>query len=252
MRSDRLRQLTSAAFATTILIMGCTSGPRERYRHEYTLSPGQEYHAGLASALLVPINYLNGDPIGDLAFVDQTVTNLIAARLESKGIEVERVDPLRFHTIATEVYRMLEVERKSGESGHASDGVGFGDGIPEILARLEESPDLVVVSNIVLRTGEWTGTRTFVWDGVRRRDSTGGNIEWSGTGTAASVQVIVYSNDGARLFSGFGGLDLVFQPNMSKAVMEIRESLLEDERNLQEGVCVAFYPWFGLEEICQR
>jgi hypothetical protein len=252
MRSDRLRTIASAALATAILILGCASGPRERYRHEYTLSPGQEHHAGLASALLVPINYLNDDPVRDLAVADQSVANLIAARLESKGIEVERVDPHRFHTVASGVHRALNAERKSGEADAASDGVGFGDAIPEILAQLEESPDLVIVPNIVIRTGEWIGTRTLVWDGVRRRDSTGGNIDWSGTGTAASVQVIVYSKDGTHLFSGFGGLDLVFQLNMSKEIMEIREPLLRDERNLREGVCVAFYPWFGLEEICRR
>ena len=110
----------------------------------------------------------------------------------------------------------------------------------------------MIVPNIVIRTGEWW-MRTLVWDGVRRRDSSGGGgIDWGGTFKAASLQVIVFSKDGTRVFSGFGGLDLMFQLNMSKQIMEIREELLQDERNLREGVCIAFDPDFGLEESCSR
>ncbi|MBY0401356.1 hypothetical protein K2X89_13740 [Myxococcota bacterium] len=246
-----------AAFALLLAFgaasfIACGGGPRVRYRHEYNLAPGQQHHAGLAKALLVPLDYTNTEPVKGLNVSNDRIAALIVAHLESKGIQVERVDPARFRAIADQALRDVQAERKAGVSGVVSARIEFGDVVPRVLEKLETKPDLVVSGNVVMRTGEWNGGRTLVWDGVRRRDRTAGSMSWTGQSSAASLEIAVYAQDGKRLFSGYGGLDHVFQFNLQKKIMEIRENLLQDEENLAEGICVAFYPYFGMDEHCIR
>ena len=65
MAANRIRKVASIAFALTTcialvaLVVSCGGGPRIRYRHEFSLAPGQQHHAGLAKALLIPLNYTN-------------------------------------------------------------------------------------------------------------------------------------------------------------------------------------------------
>ncbi len=237
--------------ALALLLVGC-GGPLMRYRHEHSLSPGKEFHAGLETALVIPVNYLNDDPVRGLEVADQRLMDSIVRHLESKGIEVERAEAAKFRKTADAIYRAILAERKSGESDVVSAGVKFEDALPKILEKLDASPDLVISPNTLMRTAEWNGTRTLVWDGVRRRDDSAGAYNWTGTSNAASLQALVYSGSGERVFVGYGGLDLVFQFNSTKKIMEIRENLLADQRNIDEGVCIAFYPYFGLEESCAR
>lgn len=255
MPGKRIRSAASIALAWTTciaLVAACAGGPRLRYRHEFSLAPGQQHHAGLAKALLVPLDHTNADPIKGLDVSNEKIASLIVAHFESKGIAVERVDPVRFRRIADEAHRAEQIDRKSGASGVVSSEVTIGDLVPRILEKLDSRADLVVDANVVLRTGEWNGGRALIWDGVRRRDRTAGQISWSGTTQAASLEVAVHSADGTRVFSGYGGLDLVYQFNLQEKIMEVRPILLQDEQHLAEGICVAFYPYFGVESSCHR
>ncbi|MBK7950988.1 MAG: hypothetical protein IPK00_20060 [Deltaproteobacteria bacterium] len=258
MATMRIRSVASfVSMLTTCIALvafaaGCGGGPRLRYRHEFSLAPGQQHHAGLAKALLIPLDYANSEPIKGLNVSNEKIAALIVTHLESKGITVERIDPARFRDVADEAYRAVLAERKAGASGVVSSRIELGDVVPRIVEKLETRSDLVVSANVVMRTGEWNGGSTLVWDGVRRRDRTAGAGATTGTSPGSSLEVALHAPDGARVFSGYGGLDLVFQFNLQKKIMEIRPTLLQDESNLAEGVCVAFYPYFGMEEYCNR
>lgn len=252
MRPGANRRFAMIVFLPIALIVACASGPRIRHRHEYTLAPGQEHPAAASNVLLIPIDAANPKPIKGLDVAYERITATIVSHLQSKGITVEQVDRARFHAATDEAHRSIQASRMTGAAGTVSATVEFSDIVPELLERLELKSDRVISTNLVMRAGEWNGGSTMVWDGVRRRDRTAGTLAMTGTGTAASLQVSVYSSDGARVFSGVGGLDHVFQFNLQKKIMEIREDLLQDQRNLDEGVCIAFYPYFGADEYCAR
>lgn len=242
----------AVAFATVVSLGACASGPRLRHKHEYTLSPGQEYHAGLKTALLIPIDQTNAKPVKGLDVANDRIAGLVASHLEAKGLRVVRVEPGAFRKAMDGALAAAVAKRKSGATGSVSAQIEFGDLVPEILSRLEKSADLVVAPNIAMRGANYQGTRTIAWDGVRRRETVA-NMTMSGSGLpAASLFVAVHAKDGARVFSGYGGLEPVFRIDTAATKYVQREDLFEDERNLREGICIAFYPYFGMGEFCSR
>jgi hypothetical protein len=77
------------------------------------------------------------------------------------------------------------------------------------------------------------------------------NVIMTGEGLpVASIFVVVYGSDGTRVFSGYGDLDTIFEVSMSQRKYVLREDRLTREKYLQEGICVAFYPFYGEEERC--
>lgn len=243
--------LLASALVLGSTIVSCASGPRLRHKHEFSLSPGQEHHAGLKTALLLPIDQTNEKPIKGLDVANDRITRLVVAHLESKGLRVERADPRSFRRATDAARSSVRSERSSGASSSVSTQIEFADLVPRILADLGKSPDLVVSADLVMRDAIYQGTRTLVWDGVRRREKLTG-WDMSGGLSAASLRVLVYLADGTRTYSGFGGLEPVFRFDTVAKRYALREDLFEDERNLSEGVCIAFYPYFGMDEFCTR
>jgi hypothetical protein len=73
----------------------------------------------------------------------------------------------------------------------------------------------------------------------------------TGNESVASIFVVVYQRDGTRVFSGYGGLDLLFFPNIRESKYELIPDRLQNLEHIREGICVAFYPYFGREETCR-
>lgn len=243
----------ASCFLVACFLSACASGPRLKHKHEFTLSPGQEHHAGLVRALLIPIDATNDKPVRGLDVENPRINAMIVRHLESKGITVERVDGRKFQELSNSAVRKVRAQRKSGASGVVSADVEFGDIVPELLAGLGNSADLVIAPNLAMRTATYRGSSTIVWDGVKRRETGANNLNWGDFETqAASLHVTVYTKDGTRVFSGFGGLEQVFRLDRQKEKYSQREDLFQDERNLKEGICIAFYPYFGMDEYCMR
>lgn len=74
--------------------------------------------------------------IGPIVFVVQ--------HLESKGLKIERIDPRTFPGIRDATRTHVLAERKSRASGVVSKTLEFENIVPEMLARLENSPDLAI------------------------------------------------------------------------------------------------------------
>jgi hypothetical protein len=68
--------------------------------------------------------------------------------------------------------------------------------------------------------------------------------------SAASLWVAIHDGDGERVFTGFGGLDLLFRVDMQTKRFALMDDRLEDINHLAEGICVAFHPFFGEDESC--
>lgn len=229
--------------ACALWIPACAPAPR----HEYELAPGQAYAAGLHKVLLLPINETEDLPEG-LAKGEDEVFSLIRDHLEAQGLEVETTTPADFGKLLREATEAVRRELRSGNTSVARD-VSYADVIPYVTRGLESEADLVILPNMVLRAGEWEG-RSLRWDGVRRRAPGTTRLKMSGNSLAASLYVVVYQPDGSLVFRGYGGLDLLWAVNRSEEKMDLIEDRLEDPDNLREGVCIAFYPYFGAEKRC--
>jgi hypothetical protein len=252
MRRNEARGTTSIVIAMTFLISGCASGPRLHHRHEYTLAPGQAHQPGLKTALLIPLDSTNEERVGGLDVANDRIEALIVQHLASKGIEVVKADPPRFEQVLEDAYDAERRQRLSGQASMVSSKIGFADVVPKVLEGLDAKAELVVSANVVMRRADYQGTRTIAWDGVRRRETVY-DVRMSGSDLpVASVAVAVFSPDGKPVYSGFGGLEPVFRIDRNSVKYVVREHLFEDERNLHEGICIAFYPYFGMDEFCHR
>jgi hypothetical protein len=231
-----------------LLLIGCVS---LRPKHEYELSPGRAFNPGMKSALVLPINETVELPTG-LDKGEREVFALLVSSLEAEGLQVQTLDAPEYRRVLAPATRAAEEESFSVHSGSASESVGFSRILPRLLSELGAAPDLVVVPNMVMRVAEASGGRSARWDGVKRLKP-GANPGWKFTGTehAASLWVVIYARDGTKIFSGYGGLDLLFEVNVREEKMQLWEDRLEDVDQLRQGVCVALYPFFGEDRSCR-
>ncbi len=218
--------------------------------HEYTLTPGRAHHEGWGSALLIPIDGLNDEAMREFDGAKGRVESLVAERLASENVRVERMEIARFRQLSNDAAVAVARRREAEASDVVSTEITFEDVVPAFLESVGSDADLVVAPSIVMRTGRYNGSSTILWDGVRRREKQGHDTLMSGTTSVASLHVVVFSKEGERLFSGFGGLDGVFRPDTRLKKYVLRDDLLQDEDHLREGICVAFHPFFGEDESC--
>ena len=198
MRRNRTRGTTSIALATTLLLGACASGPRLHHRHDYTLSPGDAHHGGLDTAILLPIDSTNEKPVKGLDVANDRIEALVVKHLESKGIAVKKVDPPRFKQALDDAYEAKRRERLSGQTSVVSADVELGDVVRQALAELGKNADLVVSTNVVMRDAMYQGTRTLVWDGVRRRQDQGdlNFSHYTAPIPVASIETTIFAENG--------------------------------------------------------
>jgi hypothetical protein len=235
-----------AILAVSLALIGCRGlAPK----HEYVLTPGSAHHAGIASAMVVPINETADVPVG-LEIADRRIEEALDDYLRSKGISVERPEIRAYRRAARRATKRARSESMSGQSGRVSEDVSYEDIVPMILDELGVDADIVIVPNLVIRNGEAKGGRSYQWDGVRRYETGNVRILMTGNFAVASFFVVAHGQDGSRVFSGYGGLDTIFEVSLRRQNMSIREDLFQNEKFLREGICVAFYPYFGEDERC--
>lgn len=241
--------LACLALLSPLLHVACRAPDAIRHKHEYTLADGGGHDGAPARALLIPIDILNERPVQGIDFANDRIASLIASHLESHGIRVERIDPVRFKQVAEDARQSVAQKRLADVAATVPES-RFGDLVPAILETLGRSPDLVVTPDLVVRKGRYKGKRIIAWDGVKRREDVN-DSRMRGVVPVVSIEIAVHDEQGARLFSGFGGLEPLFRVDLSQSKYVQREDLFADERNLREGICVALYPYFGIDEDCR-
>jgi hypothetical protein len=232
--------VVSLVVGTIFWFAGCAVSPD----HEYQLSPGRAYTTEMRSALLVSLNQTEDVP-GGLEKGEAATEQAIVSYLEARGLELERVEVDAYRGIAATAMRRARRAAMSGTGGTASETIRYSDLIPHLVQELAPTVDLVVVPNMTIRIGQYGGGKSLRWDGVRRRTPGVGSMTMTGTSTAASLYVAIFDTEGTRLFSGYGGLDVLFAINRQTERMDLIPDRLEDLDNIREGVCIAFHPFFG-------
>ena len=230
----------------------CASPP---IKHEYTIADENAFDpATMKKVLLAPLNAVAPVPTGLEAGNNETY-RLVVRHLESKGLVVEPIAGPAFRKAINQSVDELR-QRRSAETNASSkatdsERIGFGELVPGILERLESDADLLVAPNLAIRRAEYIGTSTLRWDGVTRRERGAGIGSMTGASSAASLLSVIYDRSGKELLKGYGGLDLIFQLNLKLKKYVMRDDLLQDTKNLKQGVCISFHPFFGLEETCR-
>jgi hypothetical protein len=228
-----------------LLAIGCATP----IHHEYELSPGQVFSGSLSRALLLPINEVESVPDG-LEVGEENVFAQLKSHLESKGLSIKTTNTYDYRAAANKATESVYNEMLSANTSSISGEIEYSSIIPGLLANLGSDADLLIIANMVIRTGESSGGRTVHWDGVNRRIRVPARWRMTGTESVASIFVTVYHRDGKRVFSGYGGLDLLFAPNIREERFELIPDRLQNLQHIREGVCVAFYPYFGRDENC--
>lgn len=228
--------------SANLLLAACTLPPR----HEYELAPGRGFTKDMRSALLIPINQTQDLPDGLQKGEDLTERSIIEY-LETRSLELETVEVDVYRETTAEALYAARRNAMSGRGRSASETIEYSDLVPHLVESLAPTVDLVIVPNMVLRVSQSKGGRSDHWDGVRRRIPGTSNMRMTGTGSSASLFVVIYDARGERMFSGYGGLDVLFAVNARKEKMELIPDRLENPRHIREGVCVAFHPFFDNE-----
>ena len=249
--SSRARLGLRTIACALVAILGCASDgtPRLSIQHEHTLVPGQGHHPGIESGLLLPIN-ATVERVNGLGAGDAEIMSLLTEYLQGQGIALRILGDREYRRAMDIAARKARKRILSGESGVASKNLDFSDVLPDLLRELEADPQIVILPNIVQRPGRYSGGLTVRWDGVRRRErgSRGGGM--TGATGAASLLTMIYTPNGKRVFMAYGGLDLIFELDMTAKKYVLREDLFEDRDHLEEGVCVSLHPYFGDEVDC--
>ncbi|MFK7897056.1 MAG: hypothetical protein AB8G23_14520 [Myxococcota bacterium] len=231
--------------AMTALLSGCaSSGPV----HEHTLTPGRGFSPAIKTAAIVPLNLTVEVPQGaDVA--NSTLYEYLSEYVDSKGLRPESVNATSFRAAIDIATNKARAEMMNTTSGKTSATLDFSMLVPHILRELESEADVLIVPNTVIRTGEYNGGKMLRWDGVKRRERSALD-SIRGSSPAASIHTMIFDRQGEMLFSGFGGLDLLFRTDLQKRKNVLIEDRLQDEGNLRQGICIALYPFFGPEERC--
>ncbi|HXV37702.1 MAG TPA: hypothetical protein VEC18_11165 [Myxococcota bacterium] len=226
------------------LTLGCA-----QIRHEYHLAPGKAFSASATRALLLPINETEAIPDG-LEVGQENVFAELQRYLESQGLRVQTVDSYAYRAAANRATESAHERMLAAQTSSAAGELRFEHIVPALFSSLQSDAELLILANLVIRTGESSGGRSTRWDGVKRRIPVPSRWRFEGTESVASVYVSVYERDGSAVFSGYGGLDLLFAPNLREERYQLIPDRLQDLDNIREGVCVAFYPYFGEDERC--
>jgi hypothetical protein len=232
--------------AFALLIAGC--GPP--IRHQYALSPGRAFDGSPSRALLIPINETQTVPDG-LEVGEENVFKQLKSYLRSKGLSIETTNSHDYRLAVNSASASVHNEMLSATADSISGEIDYASIVPRLLANLESDAEFVIVSNMVIRVGFSMESRTVEWDGVKRRIDMPVDMRMTGTESVASIFVTVYHRDGTRVFSGYGGLDVLFAPNIREEKYELIPDRLQDVIHIHQGICVAFYPYFGREETCR-
>jgi hypothetical protein len=199
---------------------------------------------------LFPLNVVAPLPTG-MSPGTASVEAELRAYLEAQGKRVEPVGPRDAR--ATWLASAQALKAEVGESKMSFDGAA------RVLARSlsrERRFDALVLPWIALRPAKVRG-REVAWDGVVRTmklvNPSGRSPtlleDFTADAAAPSLQVVVLSADGAKIFEGIGGLDLVHElvidgdPPRIDARPLARPEIFSDRTPIREGVAVAFDPF---------
>lgn len=238
--------LSRAIVGLGLLAVGCAAP----IHHQYELSPGQAFSGSPSRALLLPINETEPVPDG-LEVGEEKVFEQLKSYLESKGLTIETTNTYDYRLAANSASESVHNEMLSAKTNTISGKIDYSSIVPGLLANLKSNADQLILANMVIRTGESKGGKTTRWDGVIRRIDMPARMRMTGNESVASIFVAIYQRDGTVVFSGYGGLDLLFAPNIREERYELIPDRLQNIQNIREGVCVAFYPYFGRQENCR-
>ncbi len=253
----------AAAAAILLFVTGCRSA-------EPRLG---EVDGGAPGGLRVVVAPMNLPiPLSpDLEDAVDPVTKELIRYLKAHGARVSVI----FESDAWSLWRDAAAAVQQGRQGEP-DLAAVASVFSRALAA--ETPfDLLLLPSLVYREAKVTG-RYAQWDGVRRRirfrirsgvplgraqpipdpvdttdRSTAGPVapDYRGQITGLSLHALVFTPQGAGVFQGFGGLDLVHDTVQKRegsgesSFLRLHAQLLDDQDHVREGIALALDPYLA-------
>lgn len=241
--------------AAALVFSACTV-PKS---HPFELDEALVGAPGVETVGLLPLNALATLP-AELDSATFRVTQQIRDHLARCGRKI------RYFSMGEARGLWSEVSAEGTEAASAN-----GEKVVRYVQRLRETRafDVLVVPSLAFREAPIRlSAQEAVWDGVVRKlsmkgaaHSAGvfhGDMKIRGKAQGVSLHVVAYDAAGARVFDGYGGLDLIHEwelgteyqtdRNMHRyavpvADIRLMRKRLGDEANLREGVALAFDPY---------
>jgi hypothetical protein len=213
-------------------------------------APAPAGAAAIGSVLVFPLNVVAPMPTG-LESGAAPVSEALRTWLAAQGLAVEELSPAPAR--AAWIAAAQALREQHGEQQMAFEGAA---GVLARTLRRERAFDALILPWLALRPARVKG-RMVTWDGVTRTlRLIGGESkkthflleDFSADAAAPSLQVGVFAADGAKLFDGVGGLDLVHAIVVLGEPPKIGEQLLPPAQILaayapvSEGIALALAP----------
>jgi hypothetical protein len=219
--------------------------------HPYELKDGVD-PAAVQGVYLAPVNATSRIDEELLEAADRVRTE-IRAYLEAMGVE-EVSGPLYDYREAwRESFRGVDLAapepKRRRHRGRIELPAPPAEAMGRLFEALSESAefDALLVPDLLVRPARLAGTRAH-WDGVQRKQESSRSVPWRGDTPALSLRVRLFRSDGEMIFEGIGGLDLLFRFDYEKAKAEPVDDILGVPEHIEEGVSIAFHPFFPIEE----
>jgi hypothetical protein len=237
-------------FAAAALLSLAACAPR----YPYTLATGHAGAPGVQTLALLPLNLVIALP-SELESPVERVSDQIEAYLKERGKGVLTLG------MYDSRQRWVAAVSQAKQAGPKSDFETAAKILVESL-RERQAFDALVMPSLVYRNASMQGgSRSAVWDGVKRQLKVIGEKHmhtdiylmnsFHGKISAVSLHLLVYDAQGQRVFERFGGLDLAHEADVSGSdfgtgsgwQLRVRPDALEDAAALREGVRIAFTPY---------
>jgi hypothetical protein len=200
--------------------------------------------------LVFPLNVVVPMPTG-LEPGAASVSEALDTWLVAQGLVVESLPVAEARAAWVAAAQALRAEVGEAQMGF--------EGAARVCARTlhrDRSFDALLLPWLALRRAKVQG-RTVSWDGVTRTMRVVGDTstqthflldDFSADAAAPSLQVAVFSGDGAKLFDGVGGLDVVHTmviqgdpPKIGEQILPASQ-MLSDHALVNEGIALALAP----------
>lgn len=237
------------AFVSLIAAVACITAPG----HPYFIARGSEGAPGVRSVMLLPLNVTVALP-AELQDPAPRVAKSIEVYLEKSGKTVHAMGLFD----ARAAWRSAAQKTRSDSEAQQE----FGAAARQLALQLGELHpfDALVMPNLVFRQARiYEGSRSAVWDGVKREfqfaneSQMHGSIHLmttvAGTMQGVSLYLLVYNSEGERIFASYGGIDLVHDFDLSSSDqrlfsgMPLKSERLTDASAIREGIRLAFDPY---------
>lgn len=248
-------RLTSLIAAFTLILVGCASGPTYNPTvYPFNLNKEVLDASKVKTVVVAHVN-LGAPSRSYLTKEAKRVDGMVESYLKANGYKVLPQREFKQHWSTAERAFGNPVDPTTGKVNMKT----FAQIMTSIQEQMKKSGlDAFIFTDLLeLQQSFSNGLKHLArWDGVSRKPSlqgpgngVSGDFDWYKPASVASLQISMYDIELQHLFSSRGGLDATdaIDTRSSSGRFVRRRSILENEKNVNEGIALAFHPFIEMK-----